>query len=82
MHTHIHNDDNNNKIYVCIYIYLIVGEGDLNADVFVENTRRCQLCYKAQHQHLQGKQSNNLMYKSILSHQKKKTYGSIRSPNC
>ena len=57
---------------MCVYIYLIVGEGDLNADVFVENTRRCQLRYKAQHQYLQGKQSNNLMYKNILSHQKKK----------
>ena len=57
---------------MCVYIYLIVGEGDLNTDVFVENTRRCQLRYKAQHQYLQGKQSNNLMYKSILSHQKNK----------
>ena len=57
---------------MCVYIYLIVGEGDLNADVFVKNTRSCQLRYKAQHQYLQGKQSNNLMYKSILSHQKNK----------
>ena len=71
MHTHIHNNDNNNKIYVFIYIF-DSGEGVLNRDVFVENTRRCQLRYKAQHQYLQGKQSNNLMYKNILSHQKKK----------